>query len=400
MTLINQLLCLILIPPIFGMPSVLHRRESVNPGSVLGLKDPPAHHGTSHSQDRKFPTFMMQLYQNIIRGNDKNLPTLEKTTLQESDTVQSFIAKSYRTVGNRWTLYFDMSSISRSDDLKLAELRICIPSFGKSRELTVEIYHAKNEKEIMFIGSFKSSLFMAVEDDCKVFNLTKVFQNYIMKGKSLILDEYIQAKGQNLRYLEAGPRKAEADKSDTAKRDQAHISNFTAEKIILVIFAKENPHDKPDPPSLAKKLYPSKYGLSDNNKISGFRRHRRNKMVKKQISASTLPPKPVEPSKPHCRKVDMFVDFHKIGWGSWVIYPRTYNAYRCEASCAVPMNETERATNYDYIKSLIPLNDLERAECPSCVPVKTRPLTMLYYENEDFVLRHHKEMIVEECGFI
>ncbi|OCT90257.1 nodal homolog 3-B-like [Xenopus laevis] len=398
MAFLNLFFCLVFSSPLMAMPPVLQGRKSMSPDSIL--KDTSTDDGARDFQGRKFPQFMMQLYQNIIRGRDKDLSNLEHPTLQESDTVQSFIAKSYTTKGNHWTLFFDMSSISRSIELKLVELRICLPSFGKFHSVTIEIYHTKDDKEKLFMGSFKSKLSSALDADCKVFNLTILLENFLIRGKRLIKDEYIQAKGLHLRDLEKSVIEISAENVDTLKQDKHHVSDFTAEKIILVVFAKEESHAKPETPSLGKKLFPSKYGIDDNaNKVNGFRRLRRNKKEKTQIHVSTVPPKPIEEIKPKCKKVDMFVDFQKIGWGSWIVYPKAYNAYRCESACAVPLNEMENATNHSYIKSLLPLSDMERKECPSCVPVKMMSMSMLYYENEDFILRHHEEMIVEECGF-
>uniref|UniRef100_A0A6I8PZG9 Nodal homolog 3, gene 1 n=1 Tax=Xenopus tropicalis TaxID=8364 RepID=A0A6I8PZG9_XENTR len=398
MAFLSLFLCLVFSSPLMAMPPALQGRKAISPASIL--KGPSTDNGARDFHGRKFPHFMMQLYQNIISRRDKDLSNLEHPTLQESDTVQSFIAKSYTTVGNRWTLFFDMSSISTSNELKLAELRICLPSFGKSHSVTVEIYHTKDTKEKLFMGSFKTKISSALDADCKVFNLTMVLHNYLIRGKRLIKDEYIQAKGLLLRDLEKSAAEKGAENVDTLKQDKYHVSDFAAERIILVVFAKESSQAKPDPPSLGKQLFPLKYGMADNaNKVNGFRRLRRNKKEKTRIDVGTTPPKPVEEIKPKCRKVDMFVDIQKIGWGSWIVYPKAYNAYRCESACAVPLNETDNATNYSYIKSLLPLSDTERRECPSCVPVKMRSMSMLYYENEDFVLRHHEEMIVEECGF-
>lgn len=36
--------------------------------------------------------------------------------------------------------------------------------------------------------------------------------------------------------------------------------------------------------------------------------------------------------------------------------------------------------------------------CSSCSPVKMSSLSMLMYEEGKVVLKHHEDMIVEECG--
>ncbi|NP_001079065.1 nodal homolog 3-B precursor [Xenopus laevis] len=397
MALLNLFFCLVFSSPLMAMPPVLQGRKSMSPDSIL--KDTSTDDGARDFQGRKFPQFMMQLYQNIIRGRDKDLSNLEHPTLRNLIPSKASSLKVIY-VGNHWTLFFDMSSISRSNELKLAELRFSLPSFRKSHSVTVDIYHTNDGKEKLFMGSFKTKPSAALDADCKVFNLTILLQNFLTRGKRLIKDEYIQAKGLHLKDLEKSATEKGTENVDTLKQDQYHVSDFAAERIMLVVFAKEQSHAKSDPPSLGKKLFPSKYGIDDNaNKVNGFRRLRRNKKEKTQIHVSTGPPKPIEEIKPKCKKVDMFVDFQKIGWGSWIVYPKAYNAYRCESTCAVPLNETENATNHSYIKSLLPLSDMERKECPSCVPVKMMSMSMLYYENEDFILRHHEEMIVEECGF-
>lgn len=49
-------------------------------------------------------------------------------------------------------------------------------------------------------------------------------------------------------------------------------------------------------------------------------------------------------------------------------------------------------------QSLLQYHHPERVSCPHCVPTRLSPLSMLYYENDDLALRHHEDMIVEECG--
>lgn len=40
----------------------------------------------------------------------------------------------------------------------------------------------------------------------------------------------------------------------------------------------------------------------------------------------------------------------------------------------------------------------DRVAAPCCAPTKMSPLSMLYYENGEMLLRHHEDMIVDECG--
>ncbi|XP_031669014.1 nodal homolog 2-A [Oncorhynchus kisutch] len=99
-----------------------------------------------------------------------------------------------------------------------------------------------------------------------------------------------------------------------------------------------------------------------------------------------------------CRRVEMHVDFNQIGWGSWIVFPKKYNAYRCEGICPSPLGEDLNPTNHAYMQSLLKHYHPERVPSVCCAPTKMSPLSMLYYENGEMLLRHHEDMVVDECG--
>ncbi len=50
------------------------------------------------------------------------------------------------------------------------------------------------------------------------------------------------------------------------------------------------------------------------------------------------------------------------------------------------------------LQSLLEYYHPSRVPAACCAPTKTSPLSMLYYENGELILRHHEDMLVEECG--
>ncbi|TFK11725.1 Nodal-like protein 4-B [Platysternon megacephalum] len=58
-------------------------------------------------------------------------------------------------------------------------------------------------------------------------------------------------------------------------------------------------------------------------------------------------------SKSLCRRVDFHVDFDGIGWGSWIVYPKKYNAFCCEGECPTPLEEEFQPTNNAYMQCIL-----------------------------------------------
>uniref|UniRef100_A0A8C8S8K3 TGF-beta family profile domain-containing protein n=1 Tax=Pelusios castaneus TaxID=367368 RepID=A0A8C8S8K3_9SAUR len=259
--------------------------------------------------------------------------------------------------GDHWTLSFDMTSISGSHEVKLAELRVRLPSFSQSHNVTVDLYHHHEHKhqdnqscvDRLFLGTFTSSPAVS-HSSWKVFNVTSLLQSWLHQGVA----------------------------SSNANQMEPALSYGVTDKVLLVVFSKDKPSAEPSRAStLIRTVETSKHVMIDSaSKEPGSRRHR----------------------KSLCKRVDMIVNFEQTGWGSWIVYPKKYNAYRCEGECPAPVDETFKPTNHAYIQSLLKLYQPNRVPCPACAPVKMSPLSMLYYEKGEVVLRHHEDMIIEECG--
>ncbi|XP_071504327.1 dorsalin-1-like [Diadema antillarum] len=100
-----------------------------------------------------------------------------------------------------------------------------------------------------------------------------------------------------------------------------------------------------------------------------------------------------------CRRREMQVNFDDIGWGSWIIFPKEYRAYRCEGKCLFPLTDHWTPTKHAIIQTLMHHRNLliDRA---CCVPTKLEAISILYLD--DAAVPTYKYaydgMVVSECG--
>ncbi|XP_070761036.1 southpaw [Enoplosus armatus] len=383
-----------------------------------GLEASLAFRNLSVNHRSRYPLYMMQLYRsfrtaeslvavNTIRTQGDN------TSAHSSDSVLSLMARGCHQGGERWTVTFDMSSVSTSELVQLAELRIRLPAFSGSKRATVDLYHSRKQScdpdsiscqdERLFLGSFSTSP-SSTKSSWKVFNVTALLKYWLYQGDGVSSQE---ASGEpEMDHGSGAGDEGEITGRSLSKNlglKQRKIHHPTTNRVMMVIFSKHNlPQEGHTAYSLIHTVENSKYVTMD--RVSGdsqSRRHKRNKMERMRVAdgASPTAAPAAEPAQgPLCRKVDMWVDFDHIGWDEWIVHPKRYNAYRCEGECPTPLDESFRPTNHAYMQSLLRHHHPERGSCPSCVPTRLSPLSMLYYENDDLALRHHEDMIVEECG--
>lgn len=234
---------------------------------------------------------------------------------------------------------FDLTPISKGDNLRLVELRVLLPPFETPTTITMEIFHTENGQDRVFLGSIMESMPVSHHSAWKSFNMTNMMGQYLHWGNKM-------ANYKDIHAVENAHSAAVSHFENPKKpiNNEVPLQKKATNQAIIVFFSKDKPFSKPESPGLIKKLSES------SPKMSGFQRQRRNRNDRQIITPPITNFMPEEEQGPLCRKVDMMVDFKELGYDNWVIYPIRYNAYRCEGSCHTPLKSTAKTTNYNYVK--------------------------------------------------
>ncbi|CAJ1073229.1 inhibin beta A chain-like [Xyrichtys novacula] len=104
-----------------------------------------------------------------------------------------------------------------------------------------------------------------------------------------------------------------------------------------------------------------------------------------------------------CCKHQFYVDFKDIGWSDWIIAPSGYHANYCEGDCPNHMASFSgsslsfHATVINHYRLRGHSAFQNTRSC--CVPTRLRAMSMLYFNEEQKIIKKDiQDMIVEECG--
>ncbi|KAM4551890.1 inhibin subunit beta Ab [Odontesthes bonariensis] len=104
-----------------------------------------------------------------------------------------------------------------------------------------------------------------------------------------------------------------------------------------------------------------------------------------------------------CCKHQFYVNFKDIGWSDWIIAPSGYHANYCEGDCPSHMANMGGSSlsfhsaviSHYRMRGYGPFQDSKAC----CVPTRLRAMSMLYYDQEQKVIKKDiRDMVVEECG--
>ncbi|XP_034415046.1 nodal-related 2 [Cyclopterus lumpus] len=359
-------------------------------------------------QDRSsgyhLPTYMMHLYRNFKSNFSSPSDTMEQYTAQQADTVKSVMAKSLMSSQRSWIATFDLKALLVDKQIQAAELRIRLPRTASASNITVEVYHQHGQachahkgcQEQQLVGLLTESSLVTSSQSWKVFNMTEPLLSWLgQKSGTAGVQQKRVSRRRRVRKTKRGLSLPDQPVLVESPRREQDVSD----RALLVVFSQTGSDESSKAKaSLLHTAEQSKFLSPAEIKRARWPKRRRSK--RGQIEQTVRSPQASKrgSDKSLCRRVDLHVDFNQIGWGSWIVFPKRYNAYRCEGSCPGPLGENLNPTNHAYMQSLLKHYYSDRVAAPCCAPTKMSPLSMLYYENREMLLRHHEDMIVDECG--
>lgn len=251
----------------------------------------------------------------------------------------------------RWIATFDLRALLADKQIQAAELRIRLPR--SAANVTVEVQHQDSQtcpanegcQPQQLVGLLAQSASVPSSHSWKVFNMTDPLLSWLRHAAAA------RIRHKRLLRTKEATRTRRLLLPDTPAYARGEPAQDLSERALLLIFS----HTGSDQKSKAKATLlhtaeQSKFLSPADAGQAGWSRRRRSKRGHREQTVRSLQASKQGGGKAPCRRVDLRVDFDKIGWGSWIIFPKKYNAYRCEGSCPGPLGEDLSPTNHAYMQ--------------------------------------------------
>lgn len=261
----------------------------------------------------------------------------------------------------KWTVTFDLHALLVDKHIQAAELRIRIPRTQSVANITVAVLHQHSQAcsthvgcpGQRLVGLLTESSLVTSSQGWKVFNMTApllgwLTQELVPEGHSKRMSKRLKAQKIN------GVPSLPVPSVSTVQRERG-----VNDRALLVIFSHTGSTDSSKAKaSLIHTAQRSKFLTPAEIKKVPPRNRRRSKRGHREAAVRSLPASKAGSDQSLCRRVDLQVDFNRIGWGSWIIFPKRYNAFRCEGSCPGPLGEHLNPTNHAYMQVSASTTDL------------------------------------------
>uniref|UniRef100_A0A915IFF9 TGF-beta family profile domain-containing protein n=1 Tax=Romanomermis culicivorax TaxID=13658 RepID=A0A915IFF9_ROMCU len=152
-------------------------------------------------------------------------------------------------------------------------------------------------------------------------------------------------------------------------------------------------------------------------KTTGKTSTKEQKKRRQKVSSSTIENSKKSSTVSSCKRHDLIVEFSDIGWGDFIIAPKSFEAHYCAGSCGFPLSKlfclplsdekffslirNTNPSNHAIIQSIIHAVGLHpNVPRISCAPDKMDSLSLLYQDphRNALVLKNYPKMTVKSCS--
>ncbi|KAK7507212.1 hypothetical protein BaRGS_00001147 [Batillaria attramentaria] len=337
-------------------------------------------------------TFMVRLFNDLLRGMTPPRPIMKSggadgdapgdgKTAPFTDTIRSFSAADVTTTKKKKTVVsFFVPFLPPNERLRLAEVRFLRhPSARKRKKrykLRIDVVRSGRRVERVMLRERAD-----IQRDYDVFDVSRLLQ------------PWINTHHGNVSLQIRLPRKLEKNilLKDSTMKSTSLIALYLEDSEFLKNMYESYTTDD---------VHANSSDPTGGSNEASRRRTRSKREAKKRRHKSGRKGKRWYRAGKHekCQMYDFKVDFDFIGWGQWIIHPKSFNSRFCYGECPSPVDTKYKPTNHAMLQTLMRQKKPRLAPPTCCVPIKLKPLSMLYFEYDEIVVRHHENMIADECG--
>uniref|UniRef100_A0A8C7TKC2 Bone morphogenetic protein 8a n=1 Tax=Oncorhynchus mykiss TaxID=8022 RepID=A0A8C7TKC2_ONCMY len=365
--------------------------------SILGLPGRPRPHPPLRPPSSA-PLFMLDLYHTVsAEGNEGNgignevgglghaaLPTLSThtpplgTVVSEADTVMSFVnlveqERDLLQPRPYWKEFrFDLTPLPQGETVTAAEFRIYKTlTMGQraNRTLHISVYEIQRENkhrepELVLLDMQSVP---AGQEGWLAFDVTSASNRWLLHPRSnLGIRLYVETEED--RSLSAGWVGLVGRRGPRSKQPFM-VTFFRASQV-------------PCRPPRALKPNPRKRKPKYDLPLPSIHDHSH-----------------VNSGRQACKRHELYVSFSDLGWKDWVLAPTGYSAFYCDGECLYPLGSCMNATNHAMIQLVVHLLKPDEVPKACCAPTKLSPISVLFYDdNNNVILKKHRNMVVKTCG--
>uniref|UniRef100_UPI00398E9366 bone morphogenetic protein 10-like n=1 Tax=Pristiophorus japonicus TaxID=55135 RepID=UPI00398E9366 len=340
------------------------------------------------------PQFMIDLY-NKFATDRSSMPSSNIVRSFRNEDTTSILPVSENEV-RRHLLVFNIS-IPRHEEITMAELRLYTfverdrrMYVGVSRVVTV--YDAEEPEEFLPempkpppLSLLVSKQIDGEDSGWEAFDVTDAVNRWVRSGRTTHrLEVHIQ-------------NAEEGAQVDLEMEPGAENKNVP----LLVVFSDDRSHGKREAGDEVKEMMVHEQEMVLEELAE--RRGPAADLIKAQTMLSSYDSSSRTRRNAkgnYCKRSPLHVDFTEIGWNSWIIAPKSYEAYECRGVCYFPLTDHVTPTKHAIIQTLVNRSNPKKASKACCVPTKLDPISVLYKGEGGAITYKYKYegMVVAECG--